>query len=235
MNKNDDFSLDTGALMFLFFNKTIGSNVSKYTTNEMIQNISNNSFEQGSVYFTAYCLEDYLLWPNVESLYSITEIYKFDCYVLSNYPLTNDSFIRRACNIFSDVYFSQNCFNSIKSIQKNDIAYFSFPFVKALSAFQKCAPQIKNSTSNQNDLKIIGSTAGFECTPQGSKKDKRFDFKFKIDQKNEEIIFCEYHLKINKCNNEGDSTHYHNRIYFGLRQTLTKGKIICIGHIGGHL
>lgn len=232
-----NYSPDTAALMSLFYNQTIGSNISSYTTDQMVQNISNNSFEKGSIYYTAYCLEDYIFWPNIEKqCHSITEIYNFDCEILSKYPLTNDSFIRRANYIFSDVYFSENCFESIRSIKGKDITYFSAPFVRALSALQQCAPLIKNSNNNSNDLVIIGATAGFECTAQGSNKDNRFNFMFKIDSQNEgKNIFCEYHLKINTCNNRGDSFHYQNRIYFGLSNIKTKGKVICIGHIGGHL
>ena len=105
-----------------------------------------------------------------------------------------------------------------------------------LSSLQKCAPDIKNSTSNQKDLKLIGSTCNIECTPQGSKKERtNFSFLFKLEDDTNETVFCEYHLKVGKCNNVGDSHHYYNRIYFGLKTTRSKGKIICIGHIGGHL
>lgn len=238
LGESGDRSPDTGALMALLFDRTIGSNISQDSTEEMILNICKNTFEPGNTYYVAYCLEPDLVWPNVPNRFcvcTIENVYDFDCVVLSEYPLSNNSFIKRASTIFDNVYFSDNCFNSLNSIEKNDITYYSNPFVKALSALHNCASSIRNSTSNQSDLNIIGSAAGMKCTPQGSDKDKRFKFNFKIDENMNEIIFCEYHLKIHKCNNDGDSTYYHNRIYFGLKNTPNKGKIICVGHIGGHL
>lgn len=237
--ENGNYSLDTSSLIKLFYDGSLGSNFSEISSQKMIQNILNNSFAVGKTYYSAYCLEYNLFWPNIDKkfcLHSIEDIYNFDCEILAKYPLNNDSFIRRSITIFNKLYFSENCYNSLKSIKNNDITYFSIPFVNVLSSLQKCAPDIKNSPSNQKDLKLIGSTCNIECTPQGSdKKRNNFSFSFKLEDDTNEIVFCEYHLKLDKCNNDGDSHYYYNRIYFGLKTTISKGKIICIGHIGGHI
>lgn len=105
---------------------------------------------------------------------------------------------------------------------------FSVAITSALKAMDEIDLREKGTKAI---LAEIAANSGFECSPQGPKKDQ-LKFEFYRDNKAFKVN-CEFHIKINR-NNSNDGVHYHDRIYFGFATSNGNRKIL-VAHSGCHL
>lgn len=85
-------------------------------------------------------------------------------------------------------------------------------------------------------LRRFSSISRIATTNEGS-AERRGDlsFSFLNSKGQEELVYCEPHMKVSGSDSAGDSAFHFNRIYFHPgRPEIADGKVL-VGHIGGHL
>ncbi|SJM33311.1 hypothetical protein [Mesorhizobium delmotii] len=131
--------------------------------------------------------------------------------------------------------------------------HLSASFPKCLDTFdgglQRYARLIVRCFSELNDewtlppgadlpeqLRSFSISSGFDTTLEGNGDRKpALSFKFAVDDTRSEIVLCEPHMKISGCDDEGDHTFRHHRIYFAPRSHDSFGNHVLVGHAGKHL
>ncbi|EKQ6858949.1 hypothetical protein P6D63_004404 [Salmonella enterica] len=149
---------------------------------------------------------------------------------LAQCPESNENYAERCRLIFDKVMFLDDLSKTLSTLGNGQgIKNFSIPITNAIDT-------LNNLDSNIRDIRIvmhsIQEKCGFECTPQGSKKDHLFKT-ISINDTEEQKINCEFHIKISGSNARDKKDHY-SRIYFGLMPPGHK-KYCIVLHCGNHL
>ncbi|MEY8215195.1 MAG: hypothetical protein RPR97_12040 [Colwellia sp.] len=225
------------------FEKSISSNKSNITTEEVLETVNEGPSFRGDFASVYYQVGH---WPNIPATIHVSNqssVYELNCQNLELHPISNDDFSERAELLFNNVIFHPDFSETLTTVKTGAFEDYSIEFVRATRALHNAVPLLTNSGHNPPDLITIrdetaklGRTMG--CTPQGKNKDGLYyDFKIFHDEigKDKEInMSCEYHLKINFDNTgEKINSDFYNRAYFGL--PLIEGrKRITLAFMGKH-
>ncbi len=214
----------------LFFQKWFKDALRKKNTQEMIdlslEPITETCVEifKGYVpYLNFHYLNDFI---TNESDLNI----KYDA-ILSEYPIDNENWYKRATSRFKNVIFHPDCLSTINRTE-HGFCNFSKSITKCITALNSYIPTVENTTKQA--ILELSTLTEYACTVQG-KNNAALKFTFTVNDKNYTKLNCEFHLKPSKHNNPGDSKHYHNRIYFGFLPISETEKKIAIASIGPHI
>ena len=165
-------------------------------------------------------------------VYTKNNWFDFHRYFLSLYPKTPDFFFKECQKYFPELYFHDDNVKTIKGIFKDNQKTIIRYLTELNNNFRIC----KIGTTNRKDLlKKFNSISNFDldASIEGDiGRKKVLTFYFFNDQKTEEAIYCEFHLKL--LYNDLKKKEQ-NRIYFHEGKTNIENGKILVGYIGVHL
>lgn len=237
---------DPSAAIYLLdcLEKAVGDKKSYLSTELMELNLrqnANNSF----VYEYPFSLD--VLWPsltNKNHVYDYFDVCNFNSFNLKSGVEDAAEFVKKATNIYEHIQFSNVFEEKLSTIKNGDVLNYVNVFSHALNVLNQAFFKVSNDESrNDDDLNIISGLSkskalrgrGLDCTRQGANK-PHFTFPEIDNPQSNEIVNCEYHLKIDYADNgvRLNSSDY-VRVYFGLKYNEKYDrKYIRLGYIGEH-
>lgn len=236
--KNDLLTYVTTKLFDEVFKKCIVKNGTYEDAEESLKN-RNPNFEKME-YYAALKLDQN--WPQIPTELHVSNYVDARAVALkflAEEPLSEKNYSVRCENIFSNLNFhtdfSDTLYGHGKASKKSN--YSNAP-ITGICGF---SGSVTKSLTTLNSIDLCGKTtsiilaeiaaiSGFDCTVEGANK-AHLRFKHKDDE--EKPINCEFHIKIDK-NNQDDGVHYQDRIYFGFIGQGADKKIF-VAHSGKHL
>lgn len=186
--------------------------------------------------------EPYMSFNKYEIVYSKSSWITLRRQILGNHPGDACNYINEARKYFTDIYFHDNCINSLKQDKYLEI------IPRKLTLYLACLNDrfydIRSSYKSNSDRNVILADFSGRCAMDEpaslegniSKKDS-MTFDFLIDKKQFKVC-CEPHLKISQAddNYKGsiDYNKFHPRVYFAFDVNGYDNKIF-VGSIGPHL
>lgn len=195
-----------------------------------LKDLSRSPSESNQVCYTLYAPNGF----NSTEYTSIKNITEFSSYyedILGRYPISIKSYYERATSHFTNIIYHDDCEMTLSRVH-DGFCNYSIAITQCLRALNDSSP-----FTDRNFIQLtrsIGSKAGYDCTSQGHPGDN-FKFRFEYNGEIYPSLNCHYHLKPSKRNNEGDTRHYHKRIYFGFIQIDSSQYKIAVAAIGPHI
>jgi len=173
---------------------------------------------------------------DTESLiYSEDDWFSFHCSYMENIS-EEIEFYNHIVKYFPNLEFHEDIKESLKSLD-GGLERFVRDIVKSLvildNSLKEC---IENTTNKAEALNAFSTKLGLAVTLEGDMTRKGdLSFNFKNDDDENELVYCEPHIKLANSSFSGDTKYYDNRIYFYEGKSEIKNGKILIGHIGKHL
>lgn len=230
----DNFSFGTDRQMITAFKMRLERGYfnafNKQYTGAELKNLSRSPSESNRVCCTLYVPGGF----NSAEFTSFKTIEEFSSYyedILGRYPISTKSYYERAISHFTNIIYHDDCEMTLNRVH-DDFCNYSIAITHCLRALNDSSPFAGRDFVGLT--RSIGSKAGYDCTSQGRPGDN-FKFKFEYSGVIYQNLNCHYHLKPSKRNNEGDTKHYHKRIYFGFIPINTLEQKIAVAAIGPHI
>ncbi|CAG9426937.1 TPA: hypothetical protein ACS78B_000419 [Providencia alcalifaciens] len=207
------------------------SGFNKQHTGEKLKEISASPDVDNHLWCALYAPNGFNSADALHLISTTDDFYFFYEYLLGNYPINEKSYYTRAKSHFKNIEYHADCEATLSRVS-DGFCNYSIAITQCLRALNDSSP-----FTDRNFLRLtrsIGSKAGYDCTPQGHSH-KHFQFKFEYNGHIYPNLNCNYHLKPSKRNNEGDTKHYHKRIYFGFIPINESEYKIAIAAIGPHI
>jgi hypothetical protein len=173
--------------------------------------------------------------PEFQVVYNHNGWLKFRRHYLSLYPINEEYFITECKKYFPELIFHDNTINSIRPIFQGFHKKIIYHLTALNDRFRESQDGFRN---RQQVLDHFSGNCNLDTTAslEGDASRKPFfTYNFVNDQKNQQSVCCEPHIKLCSSGIPGDNTYYQHRIYFHEGFENISDKKILIGHIGVHL
>lgn len=173
--------------------------------------------------------------PDYQVVYNLNGWFQFRRHYLGLYPKNNIFFIDECVKYFPNLVFHERNRNTVGVILTNFSKRIVYHLTALNDRFRESEDGIRHRTQV---LEHFSGNCNLDetATLEGNAERKpNFTFEFIDNDKKNQQVCCEPHLKLCKSDVSGDNTYYQYRIYFheGI-QNISNSKIL-VGHIGDHL
>ncbi|KAA6319157.1 hypothetical protein EZS27_030915 [termite gut metagenome] len=172
---------------------------------------------------------------NLQIIYGIDSWYKFRRHFLGKYPKNADFFISECIKYFPNLFFHERNRVTIKTILDDSPKKIVYHLSALNDRFRDCQYDGLNRTEILKRFSVYAKLDEEASLEGDAFRKNAFTFNFINNDRINEPVCCEPHLKL--CKNDYDRAKYFNdrRIYFHEgKSNIQRGRIL-IGHIGTHL
>ncbi|UTW59294.1 hypothetical protein KFE96_03015 [Kordiimonas sp. SCSIO 12603] len=210
----------------------------------------NNPDEKKLQYYGAFKLENF--WPSISEEIHVSDenqLNKWAHVYLAKAPINEDNYTDRCQKIFPNLIFHHDFPETLKShgsaspakdAKGKKIRSYAKAPVPGIQGFSENVTialaalntiQLEGKTTEEILLEVRAAS-GFDCTPQGSNKE-RLKFLHTLSDGTQKTVNCEFHIKFSS-NNTNDGVEYKERVYFGFVEDQDCKRIL-VAHSGTHI